>query len=118
MLHTLQVFLGGILAHAPDLTALTNPTVNSFKRINAAALPTGAPLGPPANAITYGGNNRTLSFAFPPVGFSRCGFPTAPQTPIFFRRPSSRPDSTASPTRPNPASVSTSRIAGLSLSPE
>ena len=68
MLHTLQVFLGGILAHAPDLTALTNPTVNSFKRINAAALPTGAPLGPPANAITYGGNNRTHLIRIPSGG--------------------------------------------------
>jgi glutamine synthetase len=61
-------FLGGILAHAPDFVALTNPTVNSFKRINAPVLPTGAPLGPAANAISYGGNNRTHLLRIPGGG--------------------------------------------------
>eukprot|EP00967_Tisochrysis_lutea_P043380 scaffold52414_cov33-Tisochrysis_lutea.AAC.1 len=28
-------FLGGLLAHAPAYTAITNPSVNSFKRLNA-----------------------------------------------------------------------------------
>lgn len=28
-------FLGGLLAHAPGYTAITNPSVNSFKRLNA-----------------------------------------------------------------------------------
>jgi glutamine synthetase len=61
-------FLGGILAHAPDFAALTNPTVNSYKRINAAVLPTGVPLGPAANAISYGANNRTHLLRIPSGG--------------------------------------------------
>jgi len=61
-------FLGGVMAHAPSLAALTNPTVNSYKRINPPVLPTGAPMGPGANAITYGGSNRTHLFRIPSPG--------------------------------------------------
>lgn len=61
-------FLGGILKHAPDFCALTNPTVNSYKRINAPVLPTGAPIFPAANAITYGGDNRTHLLRIPGGG--------------------------------------------------
>ena len=61
-------FLGGILTHAPSFTALTNPTVNSYKRINAPVMPTGAPWAPAANAITYGGNNRTHMLRIPAAG--------------------------------------------------
>ena len=61
-------FLGGILAHAESFAALTNPTVNSYKRINAPVLPNGMPLGPAANAITYGGNNRTHLVRIPAAG--------------------------------------------------
>ena len=50
-------FLGGILTHAEALTALFTPTVNSFKRINAAPTVSGATWSP--NAISYGANNRT-----------------------------------------------------------
>ncbi|HZZ90750.1 MAG TPA: type III glutamate--ammonia ligase [Caulobacteraceae bacterium] len=61
-------FLGGILAHAEALAGLTNPTVNSYKRLNAPVLPTGQPLGPGANAITYGGANRTHLIRIPAPG--------------------------------------------------
>jgi glutamine synthetase len=61
-------FLGGVLAHAGSLAALTNPTVNSYKRINPPVLPTGQPLGPGANAITYGGANRTHLVRIPAPG--------------------------------------------------
>jgi glutamine synthetase len=61
-------FLGGVMAHAQAFAALTNPTVNSYKRINAPVLPTGAPLGPAANAITYGGANRTHLLRIPAPG--------------------------------------------------
>jgi glutamine synthetase len=61
-------FLGGILTHAEAFAALTNPTVNSYKRINAPVAPNGAPLGPGANAITYGGANRTHLIRIPAPG--------------------------------------------------
>jgi len=59
-------FLGGILAHAEALSALFTPTVNSFKRINAAPTVSGATWSP--NAISYGGNNRTHMVRIPEPG--------------------------------------------------
>jgi glutamate---methylamine ligase len=59
-------FLGGILAHAEPLTALFNPTVNSYKRINAPVTTSGATWSP--NTVTYGGNNRTHMVRIPEPG--------------------------------------------------
>ncbi len=59
-------FLGGVLAHAEGLAALTNPTVNSYKRINAPVTSSGATWAP--NTITYGGNNRTHMVRIPDKG--------------------------------------------------
>jgi glutamate---methylamine ligase len=59
-------FLGGILAAAEPLTALFTPTVNSFKRINAAPTNSGATWSP--NTISYGGNNRTHMVRIPEPG--------------------------------------------------
>jgi glutamine synthetase type III len=59
-------FLGGILSHAEALTALFTPTVNSFKRINAAPTVSGATWSP--NAISYGANNRTHMVRIPEPG--------------------------------------------------
>jgi glutamine synthetase type III len=59
-------FLGGILTHAEPLTALFTPTVNSFKRINAAPTVSGATWSP--NAISYGANNRTHMVRIPEPG--------------------------------------------------
>ena len=59
-------FLGGILAAAEPLTALFTPTVNSFKRINAAPTTSGATWSP--NTISYGGNNRTHMVRIPEPG--------------------------------------------------
>src|SRR5581483_5052571 len=55
-------FLAGAMEHAPSYAALTNPTVNSYKRLNPPVLPTGAAIFPAANAISHGGNNRTHLF--------------------------------------------------------
>jgi glutamine synthetase len=59
-------FLGGVLAAAEPLTALFNPTVNSYKRINARPTLSGATWSP--NNVTYGGNNRTHMVRIPEPG--------------------------------------------------
>ncbi|WP_075217576.1 type III glutamate--ammonia ligase [Mongoliimonas terrestris] len=59
-------FLGGILAHADAFCALTNPTVNSYKRLNAPRTVSGATWAP--NAVSYTGNNRTHMVRIPDEG--------------------------------------------------
>lgn len=59
-------FLGGLLHSAEPLTALFTPTVNSFKRINAAPTLSGASWSP--NTVTFGGNNRTHMVRIPEPG--------------------------------------------------
>ncbi len=59
-------FLGGVMEHAEALVAITNPTVNSYKRINAPTTSSGATWAP--NTITFGGNNRTHLVRIPDVG--------------------------------------------------
>ena len=59
-------FLGGILHNAQALTAVFNPTVNSYKRIDAQVTTSGATWSP--NAVTYGGNNRTHMVRIPDKG--------------------------------------------------
>jgi glutamine synthetase len=59
-------FLGGVLRHAEALCALTNPTVNSYKRINAPVTASGATWSP--NAVTWSGNNRTHMVRTPDPG--------------------------------------------------
>ncbi len=59
-------FIGGVLHSAPALCALTNPTVNSYKRINAPITASGATWSP--NTISYSGNNRTHSIRIPEPG--------------------------------------------------
>ncbi len=59
-------FLGGIMEHATSLCAVFNPTVNSYKRINAPVTTSGATWSP--NAVTYSGNNRTHMIRVPDVG--------------------------------------------------
>src|SRR6201987_979911 len=59
-------FLGALLSQAEALTALFTPTVNSFKRINAAPPVSGATWSP--NAISYGANNRTHMVRIPEPG--------------------------------------------------
>jgi len=59
-------FLGGLINHAEALTSITNPTVNSYKRINAPPTLSGATWSP--SSITYGGNNRTHMVRIPDEG--------------------------------------------------
>ncbi|MDE1883844.1 MAG: type III glutamate--ammonia ligase [Rhodospirillales bacterium] len=59
-------FIGGVIQHADALAALTNPTVNSYKRINAPRTISGATWAP--NTVTYSGNNRTHMVRIPEPG--------------------------------------------------
>lgn len=59
-------FLGGVLQNATAFTAITNPTVNSYKRVNSAVTTSGATWAP--NTVTYTGNNRTHMVRIPDAG--------------------------------------------------
>lgn len=59
-------FLGGLVHNAKPLSAIFLPTVNSYKRIDAAVTTSGATWSP--NAVTYGGNNRTHMIRIPDPG--------------------------------------------------
>lgn len=56
-------FLGGVIKNVDALTSFFNPTVNSYKRINAPRTVSGATWAP--NTITWGGNNRTNMVRIP-----------------------------------------------------
>lgn len=56
-------FLGGLLAHAPALTALMAPSVNSYKRLVVGRSLSGATWAPAF--ISYGDNNRTSMVRIP-----------------------------------------------------
>jgi glutamine synthetase len=59
-------FIGGLVHSAEALVAITNPTVNSYKRINAPRTVSGATWSP--NTVTFGGNNRTHMIRIPDAG--------------------------------------------------
>jgi glutamate---methylamine ligase len=59
-------FIGGLMHSAASMAAITNPTVNSYKRINAPPTSSGATWSP--NTITYAGNNRTHMIRIPDAG--------------------------------------------------
>jgi glutamine synthetase len=56
-------FTAGLLKHAPALTALCNPTVNSYKRLVVGRSLTGATWAPAY--ISYGDNNRSTMVRVP-----------------------------------------------------
>jgi glutamine synthetase len=59
-------FIGGVMHSAQALCAITNPMVNSFKRINAPVTLSGATWSP--SSVTYAGNNRTHMIRIPEAG--------------------------------------------------
>jgi len=59
-------FIGGVMNAAQELCSITNPTVNSYKRINAPVTLSGATWSP--NTVTYAGNNRTHMIRIPGSG--------------------------------------------------
>ena len=59
-------FLGGIIKNAGSLSAFFNPTLNSYRRINAPPTKSGATWSP--SSISYTGNNRTHMIRIPEPG--------------------------------------------------
>ena len=59
-------FIGGLLAHARAYSALTAPTVNSYKRLKLGTTTSGATWSPVW--ISYGYNNRTQMLRIPAPG--------------------------------------------------
>ena len=59
-------FIGGLIHSADAMAAVTNPTVNSYKRINAPRTLSGATWSP--SSVTYTGNNRTHMIRIPEPG--------------------------------------------------
>tara|TARA_B100000579_G_scaffold319186_1_gene268747 strand:+ start:456 stop:1781 length:1326 start_codon:yes stop_codon:yes gene_type:complete len=59
-------FLGGIMNLAQPLAAFFNPTINSYRRINAPPTKSGASWSP--SSISYTGNNRTHMIRIPDPG--------------------------------------------------
>ena len=59
-------FVGGLLKNAESLAAFFNPTLNSYRRINAPPTKSGASWSP--SSISYTGNNRTHMIRIPDPG--------------------------------------------------
>ena len=59
-------FLGGLIENAQPLSAFFNPTINSYRRINAPPTKSGATWSP--SSISYTGNNRTHMIRIPEHG--------------------------------------------------
>lgn len=56
-------FLGGLLAHAPALTAIACPSVNSYKRLISTGSRSGSTWAP--TSVCYGDNNRSAMIRVP-----------------------------------------------------
>jgi glutamine synthetase type III len=76
-------FLGGIMKHASALAAITNPTVNSYKRINAPRTVSGATWAP--NSVTWTGNNRTHMVRVPGPGRFELRLPDGAANPYLLQ---------------------------------
>ncbi len=76
-------FLGGIMKHAIGMVAITNPTVNSYKRINAAVTASGATWAP--NTVTWAGNNRTHMVRIPGPGRFELRLPDGAANPYLLQ---------------------------------
>lgn len=78
-----KFFLGGIMKHASALAAITNPTVNSYKRINAPRTMSGATWAP--NSVTWTGNNRTHMVRVPGPGRFELRLPDGAANPYLLQ---------------------------------
>jgi glutamine synthetase type III len=76
-------FIGGLMHSADALCALTNPSVNSYKRINAPRTLSGATWSP--NTVTYTGNNRTHMIRVPDPGRFELRLPDGSANPYLLQ---------------------------------
>ena len=76
-------FLGCIMKHASALAAITNPTVNSYKRINAPRTMSGATWAP--NTVTWTSNNRTHMVRVPGPGRFELRLPDGAANPYLLQ---------------------------------
>jgi glutamine synthetase len=76
-------FLGGLMHHASAMCAITNPTVNSYKRINAPRTTSGATWAP--NTVTWTGNNRTHMVRVPGPGRFELRLPDGAANPYLLQ---------------------------------
>jgi glutamine synthetase len=76
-------FIGGVMHNAEAMCAITNPTVNSYKRINAPVTVSGATWSP--NTITYAGNNRTHLIRIPEPGRFELRLPDGASNPYLLQ---------------------------------
>ncbi len=76
-------FIGGAIEHAGAIAALLNPTVNSYKRINAPRTISGATWAP--NTVTYSGNNRTHMIRIPEPGRFEMRLPDGAANPYLLQ---------------------------------
>jgi len=78
-----RTFLGGIMKHASALAAICNPTVNSYKRINAPRTSSGATWAP--NTVTWTGNHRTHMVRVPGPGRFELRLPDGAANPYLLQ---------------------------------
>ncbi len=71
------------MKHATALAAVTNPTVNSYKRINAPRTTSGATWSP--NTVTWTGNNRTHMVRVPGPGRFELRLPDGAANPYLLQ---------------------------------
>jgi glutamine synthetase len=71
------------MKHAEALAAITNPTVNSYKRINAPRTLSGATWSP--NTVTWTGNNRTHMVRVPGKGRFELRLPDGAANPYLLQ---------------------------------
>jgi glutamine synthetase len=71
------------MKHASALSAITNPTVNSYKRINAPVTLSGATWAP--NTVTWTGNNRTHMVRVPGPGRFELRLPDGAANPYLLQ---------------------------------
>lgn len=76
-------FLGGVMRHGAALSAIANPTVNSYKRMFAGTTASGATWAP--STVTWAGNNRTHMVRVPGPGRFELRLPDGAANPYLLQ---------------------------------